>query len=158
MKFDRAVNLILEESEEKPKYELISPKKYSRVYQENTKVFPKGYIRIVTELGRISNPAPIDRDDAKVEMMKKKWVPGILLSGFELVLHLRANKKSSDIKKYNISTKRNYSTQVVYFINDTTDINLGSISYNYWFEPVVTFKDYTSQDTADAFNKLIDEL
>ena len=47
----------------------------------------------MTELGRISHPAPIDRDDAKVEMMKKKWVPAIFLSGFELVLHLRANKK-----------------------------------------------------------------
>ena len=112
----------------------------------------------MTELGRISNPAPIDRDDAKVEMMKKKWVPAIFLSGFELVLHLRANKKSSDIKRYNISTNRNYSTQVVYFINDTTDINLGDVSWKYWLEPVVTFKDYTSKGTADAFDRLIDEL
>ena len=156
MKFDRTVNLILEESEEKPKYELISPEKYSRVYQENTRVFPNGYIRIVTELGRISNPVPIDRNDAKVEMMKKKWVPTVLLSGFELLLHIkRKNKK--DVRKYKISRSKD-NTQDVYIIHDTSDIALEAISYNYWLEPVVTFKDYTSQGTADAFDNLFSNL
>ena len=158
MKFDRTVNLILEESEEKPKYELISPKKYSRLYQVNKKVLAHGYIRDVIDLGRIGQPETISRVSDEVKKIKENWVPAIIITGYELVLHLRSSKKSSDIKKYNISTKKNYSTQMVYIINDTTDITLGDVSWKYWLEPVITFKDYTSQGTADAFDKLIDEL
>jgi len=156
MTFEGTLSLIIEESEEKPKYELILPEKYSRLYIENKDSFARGYIRDVIDLGKIGLTTTISRDSDKVRVIKEKWVPAILISGYELLLHIkRKNKK--DVKKYGIA-KNKYGEEEMFIINDTTDIDLGAMSWKYWLEPVKTYKDYTSHGVASEFDKLFDNL
>jgi hypothetical protein len=152
MKFSRVVDLILEES--KPKYELISPEDYSRVYAEGRAYYvTNGFIKEVIETGIIGNTRQIDVKSKEAAMIRKKWKPAVFLSGFEIVTHLEGGKFKSDIKKYNIVN----DVEMMYIVNDTTgvDYHLDQISWNHWLEPTVTYKDYTSQETIDAFDRMI---
>ena len=155
MTFEGTLSLLIEESEDKPKYELILPKKYSRIYREHRDSFASGYMIDIMDGGVVSEPVPLSKRGDEVKRIKEEWEPTILLSDFQLLLYLK--RKKEDASKYGIAKKK-YDSKVMYIINDTTGMNTEAISWNYWLEPVVTYKDYTSQGVANDFDKLFDNL
>jgi hypothetical protein len=159
MGFYKTVNLILEESTPKPKYEKISPREYSRVYMETGSIRDGyGYISTVSNEGVLDGLDGRNKNSKEVEKIKKKWKPAIMLHAFEIVSYVKPELK----EMLNKSLKKNDPGLMdMYIINDASDIvgiDIQKLHNNYWLEPTVTYKDYTSKETADVFDKFVGNL
>jgi hypothetical protein len=154
MKFNKVVNLILEESQLKPEFELITPEKYTNGYMENTKT-GEGYLLKITKdsLLRIVRQVPSDIDEVKE--IKEKWLKALVMEGYEIMPYLGAISSEERIK-HDIKPDLALS----YVVHNPEDVAYLLKDYNWihWLEPVKTIKDYTSDDVADTFKDFIDEL
>lgn len=154
MKFNKVVNLILEESQLKPEFELITPEKYTSGYMENTKT-EEGYMLKVTKDGLLKVVRPVPPYIDEVKEIKEKWLKALVMEGYEIMPYLRAISSEERIK-HDIKPDLALS----YVVHNPEDVFylLGEYRWIHWLEPVKTIKDYTSGDVADTFKDFIDEL
>ena len=157
MKFSGVIDLLEEErSVKEPKYELITPENYTRGYMENRSKYQDSYLMEVRKGGELKIIRTVDKNSKEVEDIKLNWERAIVLSGIDLIAHL----KSTDLNR--IKTMKKYDIRpevgVTYKVNDFTDIIPEALKWDYWLEPNIKFRDFTSNNTTSEFEGLMDEL
>lgn len=163
MSFYKTVNLILEESEEQPKFEVLSPKKYSRAYFERMDGGGPSFISKVVRDGMMEvyyQGKKLTPNSEEAKKIKEEWEPVNLYTGKEI--HDQPGINYKELRKYNIEP-----THLMYYIvRDDVDADWHSLDHLaggrvlshmvWWLEP--QYSKYTSKDTADEFGDLMGEL
>lgn len=152
MRFDRAVNLILEESEQDLKFELVDPDKILRVYSQ-FEMDPKGYLSQVYKKGKLLKYIKVNRYSGIALAARESWKKTVLINGHDLRQHVKAADKAL-FKSSNISA----SYDLYYIVYDLSLLDMDYIKWENWIEPNITFRDYTSKDTAEEFGDFMKEL
>lgn len=150
--FYKTVNTILEETSEELKFELVDPDKILRVYSE-FEMDPKGYLTGVRKKGRLLKYIPVRKESGIALAARESWKKTVLINGHDLRQHVKAADKAL-FKSSNISA----SYDLYYIVYDLSLLDMDYIKWENWIEPNITFKDYTSTDTAEEFGDLMKEL
>ena len=157
MKFSGVIDLLEEEkSVKEPKYELITLEKYTRGYMESITRYEDSYLIEVKKGGEFKFIRVVDKNSEEVEEIKLNWERAIVLAGIDLVAHL----KSTDLNRIKTMKKYDIRPEVLvnYKVNDYTDIIPEALKWDYWLEPNIKFRDFTSNNTTSEFEGLMDEL
>lgn len=86
-----------------------------------------------------------------LENVKSNWEKCFIMSGEELCRYLI----NAEQRKYKILL--NYDT--LYIVNNKKFQKITTFSgFTGYLEPTITYKTFTSTDTTDSFNELMDEL
>jgi hypothetical protein len=161
--FYKTANLILEESGPEARYELITPNKYSRVYQEvNTKGENKnvGYILNLIEEGglTVAGMRIIDRESKEAKDIKSNWEKVYLMAGSYILKHDRFARNKRFAETIINDHAARYITHTLKDLKLKASEKKWILNHDYWIEHVETFKDYTSKETSDTFKDFMNEL